>query len=89
MMNNCAKIIITNQDLTWHLIDAYLEGFKILNLDFDSEFKRLFDELRNYANKKLKFNGNGDVIGQHVITLQLPINEQEYQEWVKKNKAYC
>lgn len=81
------KLITTNHDLTWHLIDAYLEGFKTLNIDMDIEFKRLFNELRNYVNSKLKFNGKGDVIAQYVVTQQIPLSNQEYQDWLKKNDS--
>ncbi|MDE6276191.1 MAG: hypothetical protein K2M75_06625 [Clostridia bacterium] len=87
MDTNDKKVIVTKQDLYWHSIEVYLEGFYILNIYADKEFYRLFNQLKEYVNNKLKFNGSGDIVEQYVITKQSPVDEQEYQNWVKNNKT--
>ena len=85
MNSNDKKIIITKQSLYWHFIESYLEGLGMLNVYADKELYRLYLQMRDYVGSKLKFYGRGDVIEQYVVVEQLPIDEQEYQEWLKNN----
>ena len=82
-MESNNNAIITKQDLNWYLIEFCLEGLCLLNIYEDKEFYGLFKQLRKYVNSKIEFGGKGDVIDQYVITEQVPVDEEEYQEWVK------
>ena len=76
------KIIITKHDLYWHFIELYLEGFCVLNIYADKEFYKLFRQLKEYVNGKIKYCGKGDIVEEYIIAEQLPIDEQEYQDWL-------
>ena len=86
MKTDNKKVIITKQSLYWHFIESYLEGLGMLNVYADEELYRLYLQMRDYVGSKLEFYGKGDVIEQYVVTEQEPIDEQEYQDWLKRMK---
>ncbi len=66
-----SNIILTKQDVHWHIISNYLEYLSNYCVaDTDETFSSLLKQMQKYVNNKLKLNGDGEVIDLFVLVLQ-------------------
>ena len=65
------NIIYTKQEIGWHVIHHYLDSISAVGMvQRDKDFCKLFSAMQSYVDKKLEFNGDGDVIDYYVVVLQ-------------------
>jgi len=65
------NVILTKQDVHWHIINSYLEAISnYVVADTDETFGNLLKQMQGYVNYKLKLNGAGEVIDFFVLVLQ-------------------
>lgn len=65
------KTVYTRLDMSWYMISAYLDGVKSLCRNDDKEFNRLFNELRDYVEKRLFDSCEGEIADLYVIAEQI------------------
>lgn len=66
-----SKTIKTKQDFCWHFVDVYLEMLSHIGAIYDDEvFCKKFYDLKNYLDKKLALENDGEIIETYVVVLQ-------------------
>lgn len=66
------KLVYSKLDYSWFLVGTYLDIMRgIRCISCDKEFSRLFDELRDYVDKKLTMQYEGDINDIFVIAEQI------------------
>ena len=69
LQTNGELLVYTNNDELWVFVEQYLDFLGYIGIKSDIEFMRLYNELTNYVQTKLRLPKNGGAIVDmyHVI----------------------